>query len=73
KLYYPEGYMPELLTEWPADRDIVLPAEQLPDSLRKGMNTKQEYVDRMREHHGLDRKSVTRPTESQDGAGNDNK
>jgi hypothetical protein len=63
KLYYPEGYHPELMQEWPVDRDVVIPAEQVPDSMKKGMNTKQEYMDRMRAQHGLERESVTRPTE----------
>lgn len=35
--YYPEGYHPELLTEWPADDDLVVPVEQLPAKLRENM------------------------------------
>ncbi|MEZ8373585.1 guanitoxin biosynthesis MBL fold metallo-hydrolase GntH [Vibrio cyclitrophicus] len=73
KLYYPEGYHPELLTEWPVDRDIVIPAEQVPEAMKQGMNTKQEYMDRVRAHHNLERKSVSRPTEPGEGAGTDNK
>ena len=37
KLYYPEGYMPELLTEWPVEGDLVVPLEQAPEDLREGM------------------------------------
>jgi hypothetical protein len=35
--YYPEGYHPELLTEWPVDDDLVVPIEQLPESLLASM------------------------------------
>ncbi len=54
-------------------RDIVIPSEQVPDAMKKGMNTKQEYMDRMREHHKLERQSVTRPTEPGGGSGTDKK
>ena len=37
KVYYPEGYYPELLEEWPVDGDLVVPVEQLPENLRKSM------------------------------------
>ena len=37
KKYYPEGYHPELLTDWPVDGDLVVPLEQLPDSLKDSM------------------------------------
>lgn len=37
-LYYPEGYHPELLQDWPTgDRDLVIPLEDLPDSFKDGM------------------------------------
>ena len=35
--YYPEGYEPLLLTEWPVDGDLVVPLELFPESLRNGM------------------------------------
>ena len=35
--YYPEGYVPELLEEWPVDSDLVVPMEQLPESLKQSM------------------------------------
>jgi ribonuclease Z len=28
--YYPEGYAPELLTEWPTKKPIFIPAEMMP-------------------------------------------
>lgn len=28
--YYPEGYAPELLTEWPTDKPLFIPAEMMP-------------------------------------------
>jgi hypothetical protein len=37
KLYYPKGYHPQLMTEWPVDGDLVIPTEQVPDSMKKGM------------------------------------
>ena len=36
-LYYPEGYKPELLEEWPVDSDLVVPVEDLPPSLLNSM------------------------------------
>ena len=35
--YYPKGYKPELLEEWPADDDIVAPVEALPENLQQSM------------------------------------
>lgn len=36
-LYYPEGYKPQLLEEWPVDSDLVVPVEDLPPNLRNSM------------------------------------
>jgi ribonuclease BN (tRNA processing enzyme) len=36
-LYYPEEYMPLLLTDWPVESDLVVPLEQAPEDLREGM------------------------------------
>ena len=46
--YYPEGYTPELLEEWPADSDIVVPIEALPDNLRKSMGGHWELTQKNR-------------------------
>ena len=35
--YYPEGYHPELLEEWPVDSDLVAPLESLPPNLQESM------------------------------------
>ena len=35
--YYPEGYEPVLLTEWPVEGDLVVPLDLFPESLRDGM------------------------------------
>ncbi len=35
--YYPEGYMPELLEDWPVEGDLVVPLDQLPDNLKDSM------------------------------------
>ena len=37
KKYYPEGYMPELLEEWPVKGDLVAPIDSLPANLRESM------------------------------------
>ena len=36
-LYYPKGYKPELLEDWPVEGDLVVPVEQMPENLRKSM------------------------------------
>jgi len=35
--YYPSGYMPHLLEDWPVEGDLVVPMDQLPDNLKKSM------------------------------------
>ena len=35
--YYPKGYKPELLQEWPVKGDLVVPLEQLPENLKDSM------------------------------------
>ena len=35
--YYPEGYHPELLTEWPVDGDLVVPLDAAPPEMTDGM------------------------------------
>ena len=35
--YYPEGYQPELLTDWPVDGDLVVPIDALPPELLQSM------------------------------------
>ena len=35
--YYPQSYLPELLSEWPVEGDLVVPLEQLPEALQKSM------------------------------------
>jgi len=37
-VYYPEGYKPDLLEEWPVDGDLVVPIEMMPDNLKKSMS-----------------------------------
>jgi ribonuclease Z len=36
-LYYPKGYKPELLEDWPVDSDLVVPLEVLPENLKQSM------------------------------------
>ena len=35
--YYPKGYHPELLEDWPVEGDLVVPIEQLPETLGESM------------------------------------
>ncbi len=37
KKYYPKGYMPQLLEEWPVKGDLVAPIDSLPANLRDSM------------------------------------
>jgi len=37
KVYYPEGYYPHLLEEWPVKGDLVVPVEALPENLKQSM------------------------------------
>jgi ribonuclease Z len=37
KKYYPAGYMPHLLEEWPVDGDIVVPMDAMPEKLKDSM------------------------------------
>jgi ribonuclease Z len=37
KAYYPKGYHPELLEDWPVEGDLVIPVEKLPEALNKSM------------------------------------
>jgi len=37
KLFYPEGYHPHLLEDWPVEGDLVVPLEVLPDNLKDSM------------------------------------
>ncbi|RLA50211.1 MAG: MBL fold metallo-hydrolase [Gammaproteobacteria bacterium] len=37
KKYYPEGYHPHLLEEWPVKSDLVVPLDTLPDNLKSSM------------------------------------
>ena len=51
--YYPKGYHPDLMTEWPITGDLVIPAEQVPESMKKGMGEAARDRAKAREAHGL--------------------
>jgi len=38
-LYYPKGYKPDLLEDWPVETDLVVPLELLPDNLKASMGS----------------------------------
>jgi hypothetical protein len=46
--YYPEGYKPDLLEEWPVDSELVAPVESLPANLKASMGGHWEYTQRNR-------------------------
>jgi len=35
--YYPKGYKPELLEDWPVEGDLVVPVEAMPENLKESM------------------------------------
>ena len=35
--YYPNGYHPELLEDWPVEGDLVVPVDTLPENLNDSM------------------------------------
>ncbi len=37
KKYYPKGYHPHLLEDWPVESDLVIPLEMAPKDLTDGM------------------------------------
>jgi hypothetical protein len=37
KKYYPKGYHPELLEEWPVEGDLVIPLEAAPENMKQSM------------------------------------
>lgn len=47
RLYYPEGYHPELLEDWPIEGVLVVPIGDLPENLRVNMGAQWEYKRRM--------------------------
>lgn len=53
-LYYPEGYRPELLTEWPVDSDLVIPVDQMPPAMLDGMGAAWRARETNREALGLE-------------------
>ena len=52
--YYPKGYKPQLLPEWPIKGDLVVPAEQMPESVKRGMGEKAREVEQLRRANGLE-------------------
>lgn len=46
--YYPKGYKPELLEEWPVDSELVVPVENLPPNLRQSMGGHWELTNKNR-------------------------
>jgi ribonuclease Z len=53
KKYYPKGYMPKLMTEWPLDSDLVIATDEVPASMQKGMGEAARDKAISRKAHGL--------------------
>ncbi len=53
KLYYPKGYHPNLLTEWPIEGDLRIPAKDIPDAMKEGMGEAARDKAKLRKAHGL--------------------
>jgi ribonuclease Z len=43
-----------VLPEWPIEGDLVIPAEQMPESAKKGMGERAIDVERLRKANGLE-------------------
>ena len=51
--YYPKDFHPQLLTDWPINGDLVVPAEQMPESIKKGMGEQARVKEDLRKANGL--------------------
>jgi len=63
--YYPEGYKPILLEDWPVDSDLVVDLETLPDSLEASMG--ETWRDRKAYHEYI----ASKENEADDEAADD--
>jgi ribonuclease BN (tRNA processing enzyme) len=48
--YYPEGYHPELLDNWPVDGDLVVPMDQMPPAMLDGMSQSWQHRQAYKKH-----------------------
>jgi hypothetical protein len=48
KEYYPEGYHPQLLEHWPVKGDLVVPLENVPEDMLKGMGAEWRFKQKNR-------------------------
>ena len=48
--YYPEGYHPELLSQWPVDRDLAMPVDQLPEAMQLSFGENWRYRESAKKH-----------------------
>jgi hypothetical protein len=53
KKYYPEGYHPNLLTEWPVKGDFIMSTEDVPAAMKEGMGEAARDRAILRKAHGL--------------------
>lgn len=49
--YYPEGYHPQLLTDWPADEDLVIPTQAMPPQMLAGVGAAWRHRQALQEAH----------------------
>lgn len=50
--YYPQGYHPQLLPEWPAEQDVVVPMEAMPPQMLAGMGAAWRERENYKKHIG---------------------
>jgi hypothetical protein len=48
--YYPEGYHPELIPDWPVDGDLAAPLEAMPEALVNSFGENWRYRESSRKH-----------------------
>ena len=48
--YYPEGYHPQLIFDWPTEGDLVAPVEAMPDALINSFGENWRYKESYRKH-----------------------
>ena len=53
KLYYPKGYHPVMMFEWPIKGDLVISAKDIPEAMKAGMGEAARDRAKLRKANGL--------------------
>jgi len=48
--YYPDGYHPELIPQWPVERDLAVPVEQMPPAMQASFGENWRYRESYKKH-----------------------